>query len=120
MKISFGNMKMRLNIFNAFQKAPNQNTYFFLDDIGENVEDPPPESLSEAPSLRNPPEPMPLTSSTPPPNDNPIGDIFHSEVTEVDFIGVNNFLASSQAASVFEDHYRDKKLFMEPVRNKHK
>jgi hypothetical protein len=31
-KISNGNMKIRLNIFNAFQNAPNQNTCFFLDD----------------------------------------------------------------------------------------
>ena len=101
MKISFGNMKMRLSIFNAFQNAPNQKTCFLLDDIGENVEDPLLESLFEAPSWRNPPEPMPLTSSTPPLDDNPTGDIFHSEVTEVDFIGVDNFLASSQAASIF-------------------
>ena len=33
MKISFGNMKIKLN-------APNHNTCFFLDDIGEIVEDP--------------------------------------------------------------------------------
>jgi hypothetical protein len=49
MKISFRNMKIRLNIFNAFQNAPNQNTCFFLDDIGEAVEDPPPNPLSKAP-----------------------------------------------------------------------
>ena len=86
MKISFGNMKIKLNIFNAFQNAPNQNTCFFLDDIGETIEDPPPESRFEAPSRRNPLEPMPLTSSTPPLDDNPTRDIFHLEVTEVDFI----------------------------------
>jgi hypothetical protein len=93
MKISFGNIKIRLNIFNAFQNAPDQKTCLFLDDIGETVEDPPPVSLSEAPSWRNLPEPMLLTSSTPPPDDNPTGDIIHSEVTEVDFLGVDNFLA---------------------------
>ena len=65
MKISFGNMKIRLNIFIAFPNAPNQKACFFLDAIGETIEDPPPESLSEAPSWRNPPKLMPLTSSTP-------------------------------------------------------
>jgi hypothetical protein len=95
MKIFFGNMKIWLNIFNAFQNAPDQKSCFFLDAIGETVEDPPPESLYEAPSWRNPPEPMPLTSSTPPPDDNPTGDIFLSEVIEVDVIGVDNFLSSS-------------------------
>jgi hypothetical protein len=39
MKISFGNMKIRLNIFTAFQNAPDQKTCFFLDAIGETVED---------------------------------------------------------------------------------
>jgi hypothetical protein len=110
---------MRLNIFNAFQNAPNQNTSFFLDDIRETVEDPLLESLSGAPSWRIPPEPMPLTSSSPTPDDNATGDIFHSEVTEVNFIEVDNFLASSQAASIFEDPHRDKRLIMEPVRDKH-
>jgi hypothetical protein len=95
MKISFGNMKIRLNIFIAFQNVPNQKACFFLDAIVETVEDPPAESLFEAPSWRNPPEPMPLTSSTPPPDDNPTGDIFHVEVTVVNFIGVDKFLASS-------------------------
>jgi hypothetical protein len=65
MKISFGNIKIRLNNFTTFQNAPDQKTYFFLDAIGETIEDPPPESLFEAPSWRNPPEPMPLTLSTP-------------------------------------------------------
>jgi hypothetical protein len=119
MKISFGNMKIKLNIFTAFQNAPNQKACFFLDAIGENIEDPPPECLFEAPSWTNPPEPMPLTSSTPPPNDNPTGDIFHAEVTKVDFIGVENIFASSHVASVFEDPYRDKMSIMEPVRDKH-
>jgi hypothetical protein len=114
MKISFGNMKIRLNIFNAFQ-----NTCFFLDDIGEAVEDPPPNPLSKAPSWRNPLEPMPLTSSTPPPDNNSIGNIFHLEVTKVDFIGVDNFFASSLATTVFEDPHRDKRLIMEPVWDKH-
>jgi hypothetical protein len=36
----------------------------------------------------------------------------------VDFIGVENFFASSHVALVFEDPYRDKKLIMEPVRDK--
>jgi hypothetical protein len=54
-----------------------------------------------------------------PPDDNPTGDIFHAEVTKVDFIRVDNFLASSQVASVFEDPYRDKRLIMEPNRDKH-
>ncbi|XP_059428550.1 uncharacterized protein LOC132162320 [Corylus avellana] len=101
MEISFGNMKMRLNIFNAFQHAPDQNECFFLDDIVETVEDAPPDTLTEAPSWINPPEPMPLTSSTPPPDDNPTRDIFHSEVTEVDVIGVDNLLSTSLVALVF-------------------
>jgi hypothetical protein len=42
MKISFGNMKIRLNIFTAFQNAPDQKTCFFLDANGETVENPPP------------------------------------------------------------------------------
>jgi uncharacterized coiled-coil protein SlyX len=100
MKISFGNMKIRLNIFTAFQNAPDQKACFFLDAIGETIEGPPPEFLSEAPSWRNPPEPMPLTSSTPPPDDNPTGNILHSEVTEVNFIGVDKFSASSQIVPV--------------------
>jgi hypothetical protein len=118
MKISFGNMKIRLNIFTAFQNAPDQKACFFLDDIGKTVEDPLPETLSEAPAWRNPPEPMPLTSSTPPPDDNPTGNKFHSEVSEVDFIGVDNFSASSQVVPVCVDPYRDKGLIMEPVRDK--
>jgi hypothetical protein len=66
-----------------------------LDAIGETVEDLPPESLSEALSWRNPLELMPLTSSTLSPDDNPTREIFHAEVTEVNFIEVDNFLASS-------------------------
>jgi hypothetical protein len=38
-EISFGNMKVRLNIFNAFQHAPDQNECFFVDNIKEYVED---------------------------------------------------------------------------------
>jgi hypothetical protein len=118
MKISFGNMKIRLNIFTAFQNAPDKKACFFLDDIGKTVEDPLPETLSEAPAWRNPSEPMPLTSSTPPPDDNPTGNKFHSEVSEVDFIGVDNFLASSQVVLVCVDPYRDKGLIIEPVQDK--
>jgi hypothetical protein len=115
MKISFGNMKIRLNIFNAFQNAPGQNTCFFLDDISEIVEDPSPDSLFEAPSWRNPLEPVPLTSSTPPPDDNPTRYICHLEVAEVDFTRVDNFFASSLVAPVCENPLRDKKLIIEPV-----
>jgi hypothetical protein len=39
MEISFGNIKVRLNIFNAFQHAPDQNKCFFVDHIEEYVED---------------------------------------------------------------------------------
>jgi hypothetical protein len=39
MEISFGNIKVRLNIFNAFQHAPDQNECFFVDHIEEYVED---------------------------------------------------------------------------------
>ena len=39
MEISFRNMKVRLNIFNAFQHAPDQNECFFVDNIEEYVED---------------------------------------------------------------------------------
>ena len=37
----------------------------------------------------------------------------------MDFIGVDNFLASSLVASIYENPLRDKKLIMEPVRDKH-
>jgi hypothetical protein len=50
----------------------------------EIVEDPHPDSLFEAPSWRNPPKPLPLTSSTPPPDDNPTRGICHLEVAKVD------------------------------------
>ena len=39
MEISFGNMKVRLNIFTAFQHTPYQNECFFVDNIEEYVED---------------------------------------------------------------------------------
>jgi hypothetical protein len=39
MEISFGNMKVMLNIFNAFQYEPDQNECFFVDNIEEYVED---------------------------------------------------------------------------------
>jgi hypothetical protein len=54
-----------------------------------------------------------------PPDDNPTGDIVHAEVIEVDFIGVDDLSASSQVVLVFVDPYRDKKLIMEPVWDKH-
>jgi hypothetical protein len=49
MEISFGNMKVRLNIFNAFQHAPDQNECFFVDHIEEYVEDSLPGLLAEDP-----------------------------------------------------------------------
>jgi hypothetical protein len=49
MEISFGNMKVRLNIFNAFQRAPNQNGSFFVDHIEEYVEDSLPSLLADDP-----------------------------------------------------------------------
>jgi hypothetical protein len=61
---------------------------------------------------------MPLTSSTPPPDDNPTVGILHSEVIEVEFIGVDNLLSSCLAVLVFESSHRDTRLIMEPVRDK--
>jgi hypothetical protein len=61
---------------------------------------------------------MPLTLSTPPPDDSPTRNKCHSEVSEVDFIGVDNFSASSQVVPVCVDPYKDKGLIMEPVRDK--
>jgi hypothetical protein len=49
MKISFGNMKVRLNIFNAFQHALDQNECFFVDHIEEYVEDSFPSFLTDDP-----------------------------------------------------------------------
>jgi hypothetical protein len=49
MEISFGNMKVRLNIFTTFQDAPNQNECFFLDNIEEYVEDSLPSLLTKDP-----------------------------------------------------------------------
>jgi hypothetical protein len=49
MEISFGNMKVRLNIFNAFQHAPDQNECFFVDNIEEYVEDSLPSVLERDP-----------------------------------------------------------------------
>jgi hypothetical protein len=46
-------------------------------------------------------------------------DIFHSKVTEVHFIGVDNLLLTSFAASIFENPYRDKRLITELVWDKH-
>jgi hypothetical protein len=49
MEISFGNMKVRLNIFNAFQHAPDQNKCFFVDRIEEYIEDSLPSHLANDP-----------------------------------------------------------------------
>jgi hypothetical protein len=49
MEISFGNMKVRLNIFNAFQHAPDQNECFFVDHIEEYIEDSLPSLLADDP-----------------------------------------------------------------------
>ncbi|XP_062155263.1 uncharacterized protein LOC133863335 [Alnus glutinosa] len=49
MEISFGNMKVRLNIFTAFQHAPDQNECFFVDNIEEYVEDSLPIILAKDP-----------------------------------------------------------------------
>jgi hypothetical protein len=49
MEISFGNMKVRLNIFTAFQHAPDQNECFFVDNIEEYVEDSLPSLLTKDP-----------------------------------------------------------------------
>jgi hypothetical protein len=49
MEISFGNMKVRLNIFNAFQHAPDQNECFFVDHIEEYVEDSLPGFMADDP-----------------------------------------------------------------------
>jgi uncharacterized coiled-coil protein SlyX len=47
MEISFGNMKVRLNIFNAFQCAPDQNECFFVNHIEEYVENSLPSLLAD-------------------------------------------------------------------------
>jgi hypothetical protein len=47
MEISFGNIKVRLNIFNAFQHAPDQNECFFVDHIEEYEEDSLPSLLAD-------------------------------------------------------------------------
>jgi hypothetical protein len=47
MEISFGNIKVRLNIFNAFQHAPDQNECFFVDHIEEYAEDSLPSLLAD-------------------------------------------------------------------------
>ncbi|XP_059451036.1 uncharacterized protein LOC132181822 [Corylus avellana] len=39
MQISFRNIKVRLNIFNAFQHPPDENECFFLDIVEETIED---------------------------------------------------------------------------------
>jgi hypothetical protein len=47
MEISFGNMKVRLNIFNAFQHAPDQNECFFVEHIEKYVQDSLPSLLAD-------------------------------------------------------------------------
>ncbi|XP_059446496.1 uncharacterized protein LOC132178051 [Corylus avellana] len=49
MEISFSNMKVRLNIFFAFQHAPDQNECFFVESIEDYVEDSLPSLLTEDP-----------------------------------------------------------------------
>jgi hypothetical protein len=49
MEISFENIKVRLNIFNAFQHAPDKNECFFVDRIKEYVEDSLPSLLADDP-----------------------------------------------------------------------
>jgi hypothetical protein len=49
MEISFGNMKVRLNIFTAFQHAPNQTECFFVDNIEKYAEDSLPSLLTKDP-----------------------------------------------------------------------
>jgi hypothetical protein len=49
MEISFRNIKVRLNIFNAFQHALDQNECFFVDTIEEYVEDSLPSLLADDP-----------------------------------------------------------------------
>jgi hypothetical protein len=49
MEILFRNIKVRLNIFNAFQHAPEQNECFFVDNIEEYVEDSLPSLLADDP-----------------------------------------------------------------------
>jgi hypothetical protein len=49
MEISFGNIKVRLNIFTTFQHAPNQNECFFVDNIEEYVEESLPSLLTKDP-----------------------------------------------------------------------
>lgn len=39
MEIAFGNMKVKLNIFNAFQQPPDEVECFFVDLIDESVEE---------------------------------------------------------------------------------
>jgi hypothetical protein len=49
MEITFGNMKVKLNIFNAFQHPPDMSECFFLDIIEETVEDTLPHQLMKDP-----------------------------------------------------------------------
>jgi hypothetical protein len=39
MEITFGNMKIKLNVFNAFQYLPDASECFFLGIVEESVED---------------------------------------------------------------------------------
>ncbi len=49
MKITFGNMKVKLNIFNAFQHPPDTSEWFFLDILEESMEDSLPFLLTKDP-----------------------------------------------------------------------
>jgi hypothetical protein len=49
MEVTFENMKIKLNIFNAFQHPPNTEECFFVDMIEETVEDTLPHLLSKDP-----------------------------------------------------------------------
>jgi hypothetical protein len=49
MKISFGNLKVKLNIFHTFQQPPDKAECFFLDSIENLVAEPPPCILTKDP-----------------------------------------------------------------------
>jgi hypothetical protein len=49
MEVTFGNMKVKLNIFNAFQHPSDAEECFFVDQIEEIIEDSLPQILSDDP-----------------------------------------------------------------------
>jgi len=49
MKIRFGNLKVKLNIFHTFQQPPDKADCFFLDSIENLVAEPPPRILTKDP-----------------------------------------------------------------------